>query len=221
MHNNYIEKLLKEIIKIEEKTMKKYDAFYNKKFSGWDSDDIIELKVDYLNNCQGIKAFAHFSYNCEYFHVCLMTIEKNYISAEKGRLGSPSLDSCLEFFFSPCNDGRYINIEFNSNGCAYIGIGSGIHDLIRLIPEESIEQLFSYVIKTNMFGWEISYKISFEFIRRLFPDFNIDKTSEMRANFYKCCENKNNTHFISWNRVNSKNFTFHSPADFGLIKFKK
>lgn len=202
--------------------MKEYMAYYKNSTVDWNKVDILEMNVPYFNEYPAIKAYAQVAYNDESIFIRLITKEKNFIALEKGPLGNPCQDSCLEFFFCPCEyDKRYFNVEFNSNGCMFLGIGSGINDLTRLIPFEGQEVLFSPKIKLHPDGWEINYKIDYKFIKRFFPDFEISKCSTMRANFYKCSEKGSCPHFLSWNKVSSNPFTFHTQTDFGLIRLEK
>ena len=68
-----------------------------------------------------------------------LAAKEEFIRAEgTGPLDAPCEDSCLEFFFCPCEgDMRYFNIEFNPNCCVYLGFGTSVRDLIRFIPEET------------------------------------------------------------------------------------
>ena len=140
----------------------------------WDSVPYIEIDNARKENPHGITARAQICYNDEAILVHLSTAEKDIIAEHTGELGSPCNDSCLEFFFCPCeNDGRYFNIEFNSNTCLFLGIGSGIHDLVRLAPGAQKERIFAPSVIKDSDGWEIFYRVPYEFIRRFFPDFAV------------------------------------------------
>ena len=93
----------------------------------------VEINIPYFDTPDGITASAAVCRNEEELLVHLTTLEKNYRAVESGKLGSPCDDSCLEFFFSPVeNDLRYFNIEFNSNGCMYLGFGEGLGKFVRI-----------------------------------------------------------------------------------------
>ncbi len=50
--------------------------------------------------------------------------------------GSPSVDSCLEYFFRPdIEDERHMNFEFNRMARFYVGIDRTVDNLVRLIPD--------------------------------------------------------------------------------------
>ena len=149
-----------------------------------------------------------------------MEAKESLIRAENfGPLDAPCEDSCLEFFFCPISgDNRYFNIEFNPNCCLYLGFGSGISDLIRLIPP-SQELLSPKAVKTTD-GWEITYQVPVSFIRQFFPDFAPTPGTPIRGNFYKCGDLTVQEHYLSWNMVTSPTRGFHRPCDFGLLIFE-
>ena len=165
-----------------------------------------------------IEASAQLCHDGENLYVRMTAKEKNIRATLTGPLDQVCNDSCLEFFFSPiCGDTRYLNFEFNPNGCLYLGIGSGIHDLVRLLPEE--EALFQPQPRRTGSGWEITYRIPTEFIRRFFPGFTAAPGASMRANFFKCGDLTPQPHFLAWNPVTSETPAFHRPCDFGLLTF--
>ena len=166
----------------------------------------------------GIRAHAQLLWNEEAFYVHLFAAEKEIRAEERGLLGMPCEDSCLEFFFSPCpGDRRYFNLEFNPNACLYLGIGSSIEDLTRLIPEGGAEALFRPIVKRTADGWEIFYQVPFSFVRRFFPDFEPQEGLRLRANLYKCGDLTVRPHFLSWSPITVIPVSFHRPDDFGEI----
>ena len=98
------------------------------------------LSIDYSYPAgvpDGVSAYAQLGYSDEALLVHLWTEEPTTRAVEEGDLGMPCEDSCLEFFFCPMEgDGRYFNLEFNANGCMYLGFASGLDDLIRLVPDQ-------------------------------------------------------------------------------------
>ena len=130
-------------------------------------------------------------------------------------------DSCLEFFFCPMEDDlRYFNIEYNPNTARFLGFGSGIPDLIRLLPDENNDR-FLPCVKIFEGGWELTYQIPYEFIRRFFPDFAPAPGKAMRANCCKCGDKTVNFHWLTWNPLtySDEDFTFHTPSEFGQMIF--
>jgi len=100
-----------------------------------------------------VAARAQVCYDEEALYVRLSTQEAHIRAEERGEAGMPCLDSCLEFFFCPDPAKNiYFNIEFNPNGCMYLGFGSDRYDLVRLIPEAPV---FTPEILRTEDGWEI------------------------------------------------------------------
>ena len=187
----------------------------------WDAVPYIEIDNARRENPHGITARAQICYNDEALLVHLSTAEKDIIAQHTGELGSPCNDSCLEFFFCPCeNDGRYFNIEFNSNTCLFLGIGSGIHNLVRLAPGEQKERVFAPSVTKDADGWEIFYRVPYEFIRRFFPDFEVFSGKKIFANCYKCADNSKPPHYLAWSWDADAPLSFHNTKCFGVMTFE-
>ena len=180
-----------------------------------DRKDVPLIPISEGDPVPGIRAFAQLLWDEEAFYVRLFAEEKAIRAEERGLLGMPCEDSCLEFFFAPCPpDRRYFNFEFNPNACLYLGIGSCIWDLTRLVPADP-DGLFSPRVRMTADGWEISYRVPFSFVRRFFPDFRPKPGMTLRGNFYKCGDLTEREHFLSWNPISVTPVSFHRPDDFG------
>ena len=180
-----------------------------------------KLAIDHahLDPDTGIRAFAQIGWNEEALHVHLWAEETQIRAQETGPLGMPCEDSCLEFFFCTMEDElRYLNLEFNPNGCLYLGLGSGIRDLVRLVPEETVQELFDPRIARTEDGWEITYRIPVSFVRRFFPGFALKAGKTLRANCYKCGDSTEKCHYFAWSPITAQKFTFHTPENFGLME---
>ncbi|MBE6588723.1 MAG: hypothetical protein E7643_00965 [Ruminococcaceae bacterium] len=187
--------------------------------AGWEAIPTLEIDHKYFDTPEEIKAYAQISYDDEAILVHLSTVERVIRAVETGPLGSPCEDSCLEFFFCPEEgDPRYFNIEFNSNGCMYLGFGSGIADLVRILPGDGVDP-FSYVIQKEEGRWEITYRVPFAFIRRFFPSFSVYAGKRMRANCYKCADFSEPPHYRAWSPIVGEPFKFHRPECFGEMIF--
>lgn len=183
----------------------------------WEAIPALDIDCLLWTEPVAISAQARLCYDDQALHVCLQAKEAHIRAEHTGPLGMPCEDSCLEFFFSPDPEElRYINIEFNPNGCMYLGFGSGIHDLIRLIPEEP--RLCPQVVQHED-GWQITYQVPYSFIRQFFPDFSPAPGGKLRANCYKCGDLTPQPHFLAWNPVTSQTPAFHRPQDFGCMYF--
>lgn len=164
-----------------------------------------------------ITAAAKICYDDTALHVCLSAQEPHIRAEHTGPVGMPCEDSCLEFFFSPDPDDlRYINIEYNPNAAMYLGTGTGIQNLLRLVPEEPC---FQPEVTRFAGGWQITYQVPYSFIRQIFPDFSPAPGGRIRANCYKCGDLTPQPHFLAWNPVTSETPAFHRPQDFGVMYF--
>ena len=199
--------------------MKTYEIKRMEKGSDWSDKPVIDIDTPYLDTPDTVKAWAQLAYDDEAILVRLWTEEYQHRATEVGPVGKPYEDCCLEFFFSPMeNDGRYFNFENNAIGCCFLGIGSGLSDLVRLIPDTD-EDLFDRSVAHFEGGWEIEYRFPYSFIKRFFPDFTVYKGKKIRANCFKCADLTEPPHYLSWSPVTEENFTFHKPECFGEMIF--
>ena len=167
----------------------------------------------------GIRAWGQIAYDDVALHVRLSAEEHDIRAEHRGRPHPVAEDSCLEFFFCPqWGDERYFNVEFNSNCALYLGFGSGIHNLVRLLVQDE-EAMFgprSFRVES---GWGVEYRIPHEFVRRFMPEYAPGSGKEIRANCYKCGDKTLHRHYIAWNPVNGDVPDFHRPEDFGHMVF--
>lgn len=136
---------------------------------------------------------------------------------EEGPLSMPCVDSCMEFFFRPTERPDYMNIELNPNKAIYLGIGTEIKNLIRLLVPK-VTEIMDIQVEYTEGGWVLTYKLPFNFIRRFFPEFEAKVGGVMHANAYKC-GNKAQRHYLVWNRIGDDTRTFHCPQYFGELIF--
>ncbi|MBQ1317928.1 MAG: carbohydrate-binding family 9-like protein [Lachnospiraceae bacterium] len=161
-------------------------------------------------------AAAQVCYDDEALYVHLWAKEENIRAEVTSKTGMPCEDSCLEFFFSPVEgQTRYFNFEFNPNAASFIGIGLNRYNLVRLLP---MKDWFHATPARTEDGWEITYKVSYAFIRMFFPEFRAVSGGTMRGNCYKCGDLTPVEHYITWNPVDG-DCDFHRPETFGLFRF--
>ncbi len=149
-------------------------------------------------------------------YVRLAAKETQIRAENRGRLDEVCEDSCLEFFLQPTEDGRYFNFEFNPNCALYLGIGTSISDLVRLVVRDQ-QELFAPKAQYTKDGWEITYEVPFSFIRRFFPDFEPKTGLQMRGNCYKCGDLTPNPHFLAWSPMSGDTPRFHHSPDYGAL----
>ena len=198
--------------------MKEYTIVKCSATPDWDKIPALDIDLLFWTEATDVRAQARIGYSEDALHVRLQAWEKDIRAVEEGRLGSPCEDSCLEFFFRPDpEDTRYFNIEFNPNGCLYLGFGNQPGDLVRLIPEHP--PIIPEVRRTED-GWMVTYAFPYHFIRQCFPAFRPVSGGCIRANCYKCGDLTPNPHFLVWNPVDPEREAFHVPELFGLMRFE-
>lgn len=130
-------------------------------------------------------------------------------------------DSCVEFFCMPEGAKKYTNFEFNCIGtCSASSRKSRNDDIVPFSDDEmkSIER-FSTIGKKpfkeieGMFEWELTVKIPMK-LMGLDVD---DLPQKIRANFYKCADDTESIHFVSWSPIGTKQPDFHQPEYFGEL----
>lgn len=166
-----------------------------------------------------IRAQARILWGPDALHLKLSATERHIRALYVGRPHPVSEDSCLEFFFCPLpGDPRYFNFEFNPNAALYLGIGTGRHDLVRLLVQDE-EALFRPRPFTFEGGWGITYRIPFSFVQSFFPGFSPAPGASLRCNFYKTGDKTPRPHYLSWSPVFGPVPDFHRPRDFGTLTF--
>ena len=187
----------------------------------WSEMPALQMDVLYRQTQQDVCAFAQIGYTEDALLLHMWISVPSIRAAEYGPLGRPCKDSCLEFFFQPVvGDPRYINLEFNFNGCFYLGVGTCIQDLIRLLPEGDAMEIFQPDIRLTEAGWEIFYQIPYSFIRRIFPNFAAEPGNTIRANCFACSDLSEPRYHMSWSPVVAEPFTFHTSNCFGCMRFE-
>lgn len=198
--------------------MKEYTITRCQGAPDWSNIPAVQINELHQTPEVDIRAWAQVCYDDTALHVRLEAEEKNVLATYTGLLDPVCEDSCLEFFLSPiAGDKRYFNIEVNPNGAIYLGFGSGIADLVRLIAQES--PIIEPVVTRTEKGWNVTYSIPFQFIKLFFPNFEAKKGAVMRGNFYKCGEETDPMHFMCWCPVVPQRCAFHNPDRFGTLYF--
>lgn len=201
--------------------MKEYLISYCQDGPDWNRIPWLEVSHAYYQTPPYVRAYAQLAYDHQSLFVHLRMDVPEVRAEERGTIGAPCNDSCLEFFFCPVpGDPRYMNIEFNLNGCMYLGIATSLDDLTRLLPDQAGNP-FEPSIDTTTTGWEITYRVPFAFIRRFFPSFQAVGGQSIRANCYACAEQAVPPYFLSWNPVETEQFSFHQSQCFGLMTFSQ
>lgn len=139
--------------------------------------------------------------------------------------GSVWTDSCVEFFSIPAGDGIYYNIECNCIGTILIGAGA-----FRNGRERAPKEITSLVKRWSSLGckpfqerveptdWEVALIIPYTaFFKHQITSLD---GKEIKANFYKCGDELQMPHFLSWNPIKIEKPDFHRPDFFGTLNFE-
>jgi len=125
-------------------------------------------------------------------------------------------DSCVEFFLKQGD--IYRNFEFNSLGVCLSAFGpdrngrkSLDHESMAQIlrfPSLTIESLPSESVPTD---WSLTVGLPLNLL-------GLNAGSKFLANFYKCGDETNVPHYISWSAINTLLPDFHRPEFFAPVE---
>lgn len=133
-------------------------------------------------------------------------------------------DSCVEFFVQRKGEKAYCNFEFNVHGVLLAAKHETRETSERLSQElmSSIERFTTirhlYKGETQLSDWTLYAEIPKEAF-----GFSADEKLSQQiigANFYKCGDETNAPHFISWNPIDLPSPNFHVPQFFGELTFE-
>ena len=134
-------------------------------------------------------------------------------------------DSCVEFFSIPAADGIYYNFECNCIGTILIGAGKE-----RANRERAPQELMDGVQRWSSLGREpfpermeeTSWDVALIIPYTVFFKHNITSLDgeTIKANFYKCGDELQTPHFLSWNPIEIEKPDFHRPDFFGTLEFE-
>lgn len=139
--------------------------------------------------------------------------------------GAVWTDSCVEFFSIPGGDGIYYNMECNCIGTLLIGAGAERGNR-RHAPLEITSQVKRWASlghtpfeeRIGETAWEVALIIPFSayFLHQIT---SLDGKT-ISANFYKCGDELQTPHFLSWNPIPIAKPDFHRPDYFGELAFE-
>ena len=184
----------------------------------WDFANVANIdKINWPEFSHAPKTTAKLLYNDYGIYVQLETDENPLLARYCKQNDMVCCDSCMEFFFRPMEgDLRYFNLEINPNGQMYIGFGHSMKDLIRLALQDEqgmLQKKWNYTED----GWEVFYTFPVSVIQVFFPGYELKSGMKIYANSYKCGDECVIPHFISWNKIELEDPSFHQPEHFGLM----
>lgn len=139
--------------------------------------------------------------------------------------GAVWTDSCVEFFSIPAGDGIYYNIECNCIGTILVGAGAERNGREHA-PQEAMKDVQRWSSLGNMSfderigecTWEVALIIPYTvFFKHQITSLD---GKEIKANFYKCGDELQTPHFLSWNPIRIEKPDFHRPDFFGTLEFE-
>jgi hypothetical protein len=215
--------------------MKKLKIPYSPQLSGKDLTDLIPVLAE-----NGVSAMVEqvnwpqlFPYK-PLTEICLLRSDEslfvrfyvrgNLLKAVYTKDQSPvHEDSCVEFFCQIPGNAYYTNFEFNCIGTCLASRRKGRNDDVQPFSEaemQTIKRLSSIGRRAfnemqGNFEWDLTVEIPFALI-------GIDKNNlpaKLHANFYKCADDTDSPHFVSWNAIATEKPDFHRPEFFGELEF--
>lgn len=130
-------------------------------------------------------------------------------------------DSCVEFFCKLPENEHYTNFEFNCIGTCSASKRKSRYEDVQLFDKEEmklIRRLPSIGTRAfnemqGIFEWELTVEIPFKLIG-IDPD---NVPVKLSGNFYKCADDTESKHYVSWNPVKTEVPDFHQPQFFGEL----
>lgn len=190
--------------------------------SEWDKAEVGHINKECWEGfCKSPKTTFKLLRGPEGISVLLHTDETNLRAEVKEENGSVYKDSCMEFFLKPSPwDPNYLNFEVNPKGILHLGIGI---DRYGRTPITEDRKTFDIVSIANEGDWTLKYYIPDSFLKKLYLD--VDEKAQgnsatvAKANFYKCGEDTDHSHFAVWSEIETAFPDFHQPDFFGTLRF--
>lgn len=134
------------------------------------------------------------------------------------------VDSCVEFFMQQKEGNSYINFEFNAAGTSYSSHHKTIAESTPFTEQEyaTIRRRATFAgeklhRENELFQWELSLEIPWTTMK--YAPGEIPES--FRANFYKCADETDFPHYLSWSPIQEEKPAFHRPQFFGEIILAK
>lgn len=194
-------------------------------FSEFDRFEPVDINVINWENYPYLPDVKfHIFYSDYAIYIKYVVKEKSVLATKCNINDQVFKDSCVEFFVAP-GDGLYHNFEFNAIGAFLAGAQEGRGkgslkspeklSIIRTLPSLGTE---AFGEKKEETSWTLAVEIPFE----LFTEKTGKELSgtSMKANFYKCGDETETPHFVTWNNIDTENPDYHRPEYFGVINLK-
>jgi hypothetical protein len=127
-------------------------------------------------------------------------------------------DSCAEFFVQFAGDPHYFNVECNCIGTLLLARGAS-QDGRTSMATDAVERFATLGTDpiehmSGLIVWELGIRIP----AAIFGVTRLEGV-QARGNFYKCGDELQTPHFLSWAPIATPTPSFHRPEFFGSISF--
>jgi len=155
-----------------------------------------------------------------YLHYFVRGLSLKAVADEDGEFVHP--DSCVEFFMRKEGEMKYINFEFNCIGTC-LAARHESREVSEPLTKQEYKSIRRYTTlqreafaeKKGIYSWELTVAIPFSLM-------GLDAANlpvKIYGNFYKCADDTENPHYVTWSPINLPRPNYHCPEFFGEISF--
>lgn len=159
-------------------------------------------------------------YDEKYLYVKFFVRERHVKSVYLNDSDTVFKDSCAELFIQTEGTDFYYNFEVNPIGTLRAKKQRSRADF-EMLPGDALAKIIRIgsfsrnSVNINDGAWEMELRIPFE-IFGVVPRPGL----KFRGNFYKCGDDTDTPHYVSWNRIETPSPDFHRPEFFAPITLK-
>ena len=164
------------------------------------------------------EVYAQVVYDETGFDVKFVIKESDPQTNWKNHLDPVCRDSCVEFFinFDPEHSDKYINFEVNAIGVMNVALRSDRYNYEHFSMEDIESLHITPVIEAEQ--WSVSYHVGLPLLQKKYPGFKMENCTYVKANMYKCGDDRRPKHYLSLFPVGTEGPDFHRPEYFGVIR---
>lgn len=198
--------------------------------STWEDIEPVELR-NFLGSRPGHfpRVQVKMAYDESALHIIFRVLDQYVIARETSDQNAVCQDSCVEFFFTPGPDPSegYFNLEANCIGTRLVRYQTAPGQNKNPLKPEHLGMIRTTSTLKSAPGGEITEPVTWLLqhsvhYRALDPYARINRPSpggQWRANLYKCADNSSHPHWLCWAPINTGQFSYHAPSQFGTLSF--
>jgi hypothetical protein len=130
-------------------------------------------------------------------------------------------DSCVEFFVKQFDSDYYYNFEFNCIGICKAAKHYKSRENAENLDPEQLKQIGrwsslgsrAFNEMSGLFNWDLCVSIPFH-LMGVTPG---NLPQKLMGNFYKCADETEQPHYVSWSPIQTEKPDFHRPEFFGEL----